>query len=375
MRGFVCMMPRMRCVWLVVVVSSVALSQTAPSPLPPPTPRSLFDDGTALYAKGQFAAAAAKFEASFAARPVPVTKFNIARSWEQAGETLKAIDAWQAWLIMAPSAPERPQAEESLKTLGTKLARLGVQAVTINSLPLGARVSIDGVAIGVVPVTVELTPTRHLVRVELDDRAPIERSITVKLDQPVVEFFELVTMDRVPAVPREAVLLPAPLPAPTVPRSTDPDFAFAMSGDTMQVHIETKDKNVRLYRLNGSLEGECRAPCDQAIQRANETFLIAGEGIVASRAFVLIDHARSNRVNIRVKKTGSMGWFFGGGLLFGTAAVAGLAIGTAFALPGFGGSFDDTRTITAGVGLSVGAVSLVAMILCLALNGTSIAFE
>ncbi|MBL8914494.1 MAG: PEGA domain-containing protein [Archangium sp.] len=372
MLAFVCMMPRMRWVWSLVLISSVALAQT---PLAPPTPRSLFDEGAALYAKGQFAAAAAKFEASFAARPVPVTKFNTARSWEQAGETLKAIDAWQAWLVMAPSAPERPQAEESLKTLGAKLARLGVQAVTITSLPLGARVSIDGVVAGLVPITVELTPTRHLVRVELDDRAPIERSITVKLDAPAVEFFELVTMDRAPAVPREAVLLPAPLPAPTVPRSTDPEFAFAMSGDTVQLHIETSDKNVRLFRLNGNLAGECRAPCDQAISRANEIFQIGGDGIVPSRAFVLIDHARGNRVNLRVKKTGSLGWFFGGGVLFTTAAVAGLAIGTVFSIQSpFEGS-DSTRSLTGAVGLGIGGASLVAAILCFVLNATTIAFE
>jgi tetratricopeptide (TPR) repeat protein len=119
-------------VWL---ASAVALAQT---------PRELFDEGTALYAKGEYAAAAAKFEASFEARPVPVTKFNAARSWEQAGKTLKAIDAWQAWLLMSPNAPERPEAERALERLGQKLAKLGVQALTITSLPAGASVFIDG---------------------------------------------------------------------------------------------------------------------------------------------------------------------------------------------------------------------------------------
>jgi tetratricopeptide (TPR) repeat protein len=103
-----------RCGWLLLLVSSATWAQT---------PRALFDEGTALYSRGQFAEAAVKFEASFAARPVPVTKFNIARAWEQAGETLKAIDAWQAWLVMSPTAAERPAAEASLKALGDKLAR------------------------------------------------------------------------------------------------------------------------------------------------------------------------------------------------------------------------------------------------------------
>lgn len=356
----------MRCVWLLALVSSVAFSQT---------PRALFDEGTALYAKGQFANAALKFEASFAARPVPVTKFNIARSWEQAGETLKAVDAWQTWLAMSPGSTQRPEAEQSLKKLGDKLAKLGVQAVTITSLPLGARVSIDGVAAGVTPRTVELTPTRHLLRIESEGRAPVERTVTVTLEQPVVEVFELAPSETAPTVaPRDAALLPvplapAPLPSPTVPRSTDPEFAFALSDDTVQVHLETKDKNVRLMRLNGSPNGECRAPCDAPVIRASERFAIGGDGITPSKIFVLIDHARGKKVSMRVK-SGSAAWFTGGGVIFTTLAIAGLALGTAFAIVQ-----PRDAAIPIGLGFGLGGASLIAGILSMALNGTTVAFE
>lgn len=355
----------MRRVWLLALVSSVALAQTAP------TARSLFDEGTALYAKGQFADAAAKFEASFAARPVPVTRFNTARAWEQAGETLKAIDAWQAWLSMsAPNANERPEAERSLKVLGDKLARLGVQAVTITSLPVGARLSIDGVPAGVLPRTVELTPTRHLLRVETEGRAPIERAITVALEHPAVETFELVPLELAPTTtPREALLSPTLLPPPTVPRSTDPEFAFALSDDTVQVHLATTDKNVRLLRMNGNPNGECRAPCDAPINRASERFVIAGDGVTPSKTFVLIDHARNKRVSMRVNP-GSAGWFVGGGVLFTTLGVVGMALGTAFAIVQ---PRDAGFPIALGFGL--GGASLIAGILSMALNGTSIDFE
>lgn len=207
--------------WLVLAVSSAALAQT---------PRELFDEGAALYAKGQYAAAAQKFEASFAARPVPVTKFNIARAWEQAGETLKAIDAWQAWLAMSPTAAERPEAERSIGVLGDKLAKLGVQALTITSLPTGATVSIDGVRAGVTPLTVELPPTRHLVRLDLDGRVPVERQVITQLARPVVEPFELAALEPATATATgHRVALPVPLPSPSQPRPTDPEFAFAMA--------------------------------------------------------------------------------------------------------------------------------------------------
>ncbi|MGV3625556.1 MAG: PEGA domain-containing protein [Archangium sp.] len=357
----------MRWVLLLVLVSSVAFAQTA---------RSLFDEGTALYAKGQFANAALKFEASFAVRPVPVTRFNIARAWEQAGETLKAIDAWQGWLAMSPSSPQRPEAEAALETLGGKLAKLGVQAVTINSLPLGARVFIDGVAAGVTPRTVELTPTRHLLRIESDGRAPVERTMVVALEHPAMEFFELAPGEAAPAPPPlESALLtptplgPAPLPSPTVPRSTDPEFAFAMSDDTVQVHLETSDKNVRLLRLNGNPNGECRAPCDTPINRASERFVIGGDGITPSTMFVLIDHARNKRVSMRVK-AGSAGWFVGGGTVFTTLSALGFAFGTVFAV-----SPRSESPVPAALGFGVGGTALIAAILSFALSGTSITFE
>ena len=346
--------------WLLLVVSSVTFAQT---------PRSLFDEGTALYSKGQFASAAVKFEASFAARPVPVTKFNIARSWEQAGEAIKAIDAWQAWLVMSPNAAERPAAEQSLRALGDKLARLGVQALTITSLPLGARVSIDGTAVGVVPLTVELTPTRHLLRLDVEGRVPVERTVVTQLQHPAVEFFELTPLDAAASAPT-ALTRPAPLPSPTVPRSTDPAFAASLSDDTVQVHIATTGKELRLFRAHGNPNGECRAPCDAPVARASDTFMIGGAGIVPSNPFVLIDHARGGRVSLKVK-AGSAGWFFGGGTLLATMAIGALAVAFAFGIS----SGSTARTLPVGLGLGLGVASGLGAILAFATNGTTVTFE
>lgn len=350
----------LRCGWsLLWVVSSVTFAQT---------PRSLFDEGTALYSKGEFASAAVKFEASFAARPVPVTKFNIARSWEQAGETIKAIDAWQAWLTMSPTSAQRPAAEQSLKALGDKLARLGVQALTINSLPGGAQVTIDGTAEGVVPLTVELTPTRHLVRLDLQGRVPVERTVVMQLDHPMVELFELAPLEDAAAAPL-AVTRPRPLPSPTVPNPNDAAFAASLANDTVQVHIVTTEKELRLFRANGNPNGECRAPCDAPIARATDVFVLGGSGITPSSPFVLIDHARNGRVSMKVK-AGSAGWLVGGGTLLTTVAVAALSIGVAFSLTGGG-----DRTLPVGLGFGLGAASGIGAIIVFATNGTTVTFE
>lgn len=324
---------------LVLVVSSVALAQT---------PRELFDEGAALYAKGQYASAAQKFEASFAARPVPVTKFNIARAWEQAGETLKAIDAWQAWLAMSPTAAERPEAERSLGVLGDKLAKLGVQALTITSLPTGATVTIDGARAGVTPLTVELPPTRHLLRLDLEGRVPAERPVVTQLARPAVEPFELAALE--PASPTgHRAALPVPLPSPTQPRPTDPEFSFSMADDTVQVHIDTENEDVRLLRLNGNPNGECRAPCDAPVGRASDRFFVTGSGMVPSQIFVLADHAHRRRVTLNVKGGSSAGWIVG--VLLTTAAIAGFSVALGF---GIGSSSDKALPVGLGLGLGIG---------------------
>lgn len=350
----------MRFGWLALFVSSIALAQT---------PRELFDEGTALYAKGEYAKAAQKFEASFAARPVPVTKFNIARAWEQAGQTLKAIDAWQAWLAMSPKAAERPEAERSLEALGEKLAKLGVQALTITSLPAGASVSIDGTKAGVTPVTVELPPTQHLVRLDADGRVPLERKVTTTLEHPAVEAFELVALGEQPTAiaPTRRTALPAPLPSPTQPRATNPEFAFSMADDTVQVHIETTDEDVRLQRLNGNPNGECRAPCDAPVNRASDRFYVTGTGIVSSGQFVLADHAHRKRVVLNVKGGSSLPLTLG--ILFGTAAIGGLSVAFAF---GIGSSSD--KGLPVGLGLAIGIGGLIGAVASFLSSGTAVTF-
>lgn len=348
-----------RIIWLALVLPSLALAQT---------PRTLFDEGTELYSKGQFARAAQKFEASFAARPVPVTKFNIARSWEQAGETLKAIDAWQAWLAMSPTAPERPEAERSLKALGEKLAKLGVQALTITSLPTGARVAVDGVEEGVTPLTVELPPTRHLLRLDLQGRVPVERAVEMQLAHPALEFVELAPLElEKPPDSTQRAARPLPLPSPTVPRALDPEPAYAMPGDTVQVHIDTEDEDVRLLRLNGNPNGECRAPCDAPVNRASDRFFVTGAAITSSNLFVLSDHAHRNRVVIRVE--GGAAWHSVVGILLTTVAVAGLSIAFAF---GIGSSSD--KALPVGLGLTFGIGGVIGAATAFATGGTTVTF-
>ncbi|MFO0594465.1 MAG: PEGA domain-containing protein [Myxococcaceae bacterium] len=372
--------------WLVVsalLCSSIALGQA----------KTLFEEGAALFERGEFDAAAERFEASYFARPVPVTKFNAARSWEKAGRTLKAIDAWQAWLAMSPNAPQRPEAEASLRALGQKMAKQGVQALTVTTLPVHARVSVDGVTVGEAPITVELTPMRHLIRTELDGRESVERTIELTLDMPRAVMIELPPGSNAPATSLpptpSAPLVDAdnfvhpevprggntpPEFHPDVPRSTGAAFPVMRGNadDSVEVHIESNERGTKLFRVgNNQLTGECTAPCDKRIVNANDYFYVGGLSVTPSKTFILTDHSHRGQVNLKVR-AGSPGLLFGLGVPLMTVGIASTIVGLVFAILPSYGSFD--RGPPMAIGLSVGIGSIVASIIIMATQATTVKF-
>lgn len=118
------------------------------------------------------------------------------------------------------------------------------------------------------------------------------------------------------------------------------------------VHLETESREVRLLRFGGTSYGsgyssrgpvtvaitsyadECRAPCDQLIERADDRFHIGGTGVVMTQEFVLADHANRGRVNLKVKAGDAGGYTAGMFALIGglTAAVAGVSLAVAGAI-------------------------------------------
>lgn len=349
----------MRWLALLIVVSSRVFAQD---------PKALFEEGSALYEQGAFLAAAQKFEASFAVRPLPLTKYNVARCFEQGGQVVKAIDAWQAWLAMAPTAPDRPEAEVSLKTLGKKLAKLGVQALTVSSLPVGAEVLVDGLPKGRAPLTVELPPGRHLVRLTMEGRVAQERGLTLTLDQPLAESFELSPAAEPPPAPPmiSSAFLSTRPPTPT---AADAAFDSPFANETVRVHLDADNPEVRLRRVNGNPNGECRAPCDLTVTRASDRFFIAGENVNMSETFVLLDHRKPGGVSIKVR-AGNATAFVVGTVLGGTAAIGGLSAGIPFAF-----SSDEAGRIASYFAIGLGVTGAIVAIVSIVSTRTLITFE
>ena len=196
----------------------------------------------------------------------------------------------------------------------------------------------------------------------------------LSLSEPAVETFELAPVGQpvpLPAPPVPDAMAPVPLPRPAVPRPTDPEFAFSVAEDAVQGHLDTDDREVRLYRANGNPNGECRAPCDVPVTRAADLFAIGGTGIVASNGFVLADHRKGGRVWLKVR-TGNAGLFYGLGTVLSALAIGGLSLGLGFALS-HSSSYDNTLPVALGFGVGLGAG--LGAIATFATNGTKVEFN
>ncbi|WP_437569961.1 hypothetical protein [Sorangium sp. So ce542] len=168
-----------------------------------------FEEGERAFRAGDFARAAAAFEAAYRAAPHASPLWNAARSWHRAGEAVRAANLYARYLREAPpDAPDRDAAGAALGQLAPRLGRIDVYAP-------GAH----GVRVDDAPVegaSVYVNPGSHVVAGEVD--AQILRRTEV------IGAGEVRSVALVAAAPRELPPAPRPPPpaagAPAVPRAT-----------------------------------------------------------------------------------------------------------------------------------------------------------
>jgi tetratricopeptide (TPR) repeat protein len=90
-----------------------------------------FDQAQVLYLKGDYQAAAAGFQAAYAARAFPQFLYNIGASYHMKGKQdadvdayRKAIEHYQRYLAEEPKAPDRAKVERSIQILEQEIQRL-----------------------------------------------------------------------------------------------------------------------------------------------------------------------------------------------------------------------------------------------------------
>ncbi|WP_438025658.1 hypothetical protein [Sorangium sp. So ce233] len=192
------------------VATSPARAEAPVKPAPgeaPPRPEDgaraaarAFEEGERAFRAGDFAGAAAAFEAAYRAAPHASPLWNAARSWHRAGEIRRAANLYARYLREAPpDAPDRDAAGAALGQIAPRLGRLDVYAPGARDVRVD-----DAPAEG---ASVYVNPGSHVVAGEIDGQV-LRRT-------EVIGAGEVRSVALVPAAPRElGPATPAPLPPP-----------------------------------------------------------------------------------------------------------------------------------------------------------------
>jgi hypothetical protein len=168
------------------------------------TAAQFFRAALAAYDRHEYRAAALAFEEAYRRVPRSAAMYNAGRSWEAAGESARAADAFATALASGEFDEHDAQvARERLQDLEPLLGRLDIVG------PTTATVSLDGVDRGSLPRKLHVAPGAHRIEVHRSDGSVVVRAVEAKAGELVA-----ITVGDVPAQAPPPPPLPVPLPTP-----------------------------------------------------------------------------------------------------------------------------------------------------------------
>lgn len=182
-----------------------------------------YEQGVQAYGNGRYKDAVDLFLAADKLSPSAPLSFNIARAYEKLGDDSGALRWYRDYLRRSPNAPNAGEVSSAITHYEGKLAKKGVQQVTVLSTPAGATVSIDDANMGVTPGTFDLPPGHHRLTLFLrgydDASAELELQPDHAQDVVVTLSRTVTTAQTNPAAPVVAAPVTTP-PALPVPERT-----------------------------------------------------------------------------------------------------------------------------------------------------------
>jgi hypothetical protein len=168
---------------------------------------------TQAYAAKRFVEAALAFEASASYKANAVTLYTAALSWEQAGHSDRAADAFTRSLELPDLLPQQRQnAEERLVALERTLGTVRVTG------PSGTRAQLDASSESGVPARMHAPPGTHTLAVRWADGAAERRDVTLTAGE--VQAIALTRPAPSVACDHTANVVALVVPTPAVHRST-----------------------------------------------------------------------------------------------------------------------------------------------------------
>lgn len=160
-----------------VVVMTVAPGVALAGPDADRTAARHFAEGQKAFSAGDYPHAGDEFEAAYRDKPHYAPLWNAGRSWQRAGDEIRAANVFAHYLREAPpDAPDRDQATAALRTLTARLGRIELHAAGVD------RLRIDGKNVEA-PV-IYVAPGEHVA--EADDKsAPVRKVVAVRAGEQV----------------------------------------------------------------------------------------------------------------------------------------------------------------------------------------------
>jgi tetratricopeptide (TPR) repeat protein len=150
-----------------------------------------YEQGVEAYRNGRYVDAVRLFLDADTLSPSVALSFNIARAYEKIGDDAATLRWYRNYLRLKPNAPNRAEVSERIRKLSEALAGKGIQQLTVLSTPPGATVAIDGRAVGVTPLTIELAPGAHAALLTARGYDDAQRPFTLAASTPMDLAFEL----------------------------------------------------------------------------------------------------------------------------------------------------------------------------------------
>jgi len=141
--------------------------------------RVLFQQGVAAYREGKFYDAVAIFLQTQRIYPDTQLCFNVARAYENLGNSSAALRYYRDYLRQADRPSDGEEVRERVRKLELQLSQRGVQQLTVISQPEAATVILDGKPVGIAPWTGETYPGKHRLALTLEGYAGQEEVIDV----------------------------------------------------------------------------------------------------------------------------------------------------------------------------------------------------
>jgi len=140
--------------------------------------RSAFAAGQAADKAQDWQTAIEHYQRAYDLMPHHFALYNIARDYERLGQLREASTWYVRYVEAAPPSSDRDKVQKLIVELKVRPAKL-----TVKSTPTGARVTIDGVKVGVTPFSAPVRGGGHRVAVELDGERD-ERDVALEFGEP-----------------------------------------------------------------------------------------------------------------------------------------------------------------------------------------------